>query len=111
MEADFIALPGASHESVECLHPRRHRATPLAVSEFLKRRELYDPTAIDRGRDLADAAGHHLLAEALLQDVDMAHSVQHRHDRRFRTDGGREIMPTAHPPLACSESARASVRS
>ena len=48
-----------------------------------------DAIAVDHSRSSLLSA---LLAEALLQNVDVAHSVQHRHDRRFRSDGSREII-------------------
>jgi hypothetical protein len=53
---------------------------------------LHDPPiGIDRGCDLADAADDGLLSEALFQNVDVTHPVQHRDDCRLRTNSGREI--------------------
>ena len=71
--------------------PGRGRAVELAEDEDVEVVEmLHRAGGVERGRDHAETAEHPLGAEALLQGVEVAETVQERQDRGLRPDRGRE---------------------
>src|SRR3954453_14231693 len=94
---DVLAGGGPSDAALEGLvdrlDPIRQLAIALAVIDRLHRLELHHlALLIERCGDGAEATEHALLAELVVEDVEMLHAVEHRDDRGIRPDCCRERL-------------------
>ncbi len=58
----------------------------------MQRRHLHHFALFAQGGVNFHQPANHLIAEALAQPVEMAHTVKDRHDQRLLTYGGRDIL-------------------
>jgi hypothetical protein len=71
----------------------RRRSGARAVGHVLEVADAQDVAVlVDGGLHLHHAAQHPIRPEALVQRVQVPHSVEERHDHRVRSDGRREVL-------------------
>ena len=75
------------------MQPGRRLPISFAISKPLDVGELDDATLIvDLRHDKTDASDDHMFAESLRQEIDVAHTIEHRKDHRFWANRRSEIV-------------------